>query len=256
VSSQHGSQQPSPAGGLRAQPGPGEATGGVAVIADAHLGGPGGPPGPLIDQLRALPSQGCTRLVLLGDLFQAWIGSAKFETPEIAAVVAELRALRRAGVRIDYLEGNRDFFLAASPYADAFDSIGRELAFTAGGVRWLAVHGDGLNDRDRQYLFWRWLSKSPPVRWLVLSTPARFARRFVSRAEDRLSRTNFKHKRAIPERPIRAYAERRLAEGHDVLLLGHFHEERRWDVAGGKVWLLEAWFTSGRVEWLDREGRL
>jgi UDP-2,3-diacylglucosamine hydrolase len=221
----------------------------VAVIADAHLGGPGGPAGPLIDQLRALPAEGCTRLVLLGDLFQAWIGHPKFETPEIAAVVAELRALRRAGLRVDYLEGNRDFFLAGSPYADAFDSIGRELAFTAGGVRWLAVHGDGLNDRDRQYLFWRWLSKSRLARWLVLATPVRFARRFVASTEDRLSRTNFKHKRAIPERPIRAYAERRLAEGHDALLLGHFHEERKWEVAGGRVWLLEAWFTSGRAEW-------
>ena len=224
----------------------------VAVIADAHLGGPGGPAGPLIEQLRALPGQGCTRLVLLGDLFQAWIGHRKFETPEIAAVVDELRALRRAGVRIDYIEGNRDFFLAESPYADAFDSIGRELAFTAGGVRWLAVHGDGLNDRDRQYVFWRWLSKSAPARRLVFSAPARLARRVVASTEDRLSRTNFKHKRVIPERPIRAYAERRLAEGHDVLLLGHFHEERKWEVEGGRVWLLEAWFTSGRVEWLGR----
>jgi hypothetical protein len=49
---------------------------------------------------------------------------------------------------------------------------------------------------------------------------------------------------------IRDYAERRLAEGHDVLLLGHFHEPRRWPVAGGEVRLLEAWFTSRRIEWL------
>jgi UDP-2,3-diacylglucosamine hydrolase len=226
----------------------------VAVLADAHLGGPGGPAGPLIEQLRALPDQGCTRLILLGDLFQVWIGSPKFETPEIAAVVAELRDLRRRGVHVDYVEGNRDFFLEGSVYAGAFDSIGREVAFEAGGVRWLAVHGDGLNDRDRQYLFWRWLSKSALSRFLVLSTPARFARRFVARAEDRLSRTNFKHKRAIPEAAIRGYAERRLAEGHDALLVGHFHEERRWEVTGGRVWLLEAWFTSRRVEWAGAAG--
>lgn len=226
----------------------------VAVIADSHLGGPGGPAGPLIEQLDALPGAGCTRLVLLGDLFQAWIGSRRFETPDVAAVAAALGRLRRAGVRIDYIEGNRDFFLAGSPYADAFDSVGREVAFTAAGVRYLAVHGDGLNDRDRQYLFWRWLSKSRLSRALVLRTPRRFARRFVGSTEERLSRTNFKHKRALPERPIRAYAERRLAEGHDVLLLGHFHEAQEWEVAGGRVRLLEAWFTSRRVEWLGEEG--
>jgi hypothetical protein len=72
----------------------------------------------------------------------------------------------------------------------------------------------------------------------------------VGSTERRLSDTNFKHKSRIPEEAIRAYAERRLAEGHDVLLLGHFHEERRWQVRGGEVHLYEAWFRSRRVEWL------
>ena len=39
-------------------------------------------------------------------------------------------------------------------------------------------------------------------------------------------------------------------EGHDVLLLGHFHEPRVWKVAGGEVRLLDAWFRSREVEWL------
>ena len=26
--------------------------------------------------------------------------------------------------------------------------------------------------------------------------------------------------------------------------------ERRWQVMGGEVWLLEAWFSSRRIEWL------
>ena len=38
--------------------------------------------------------------------------------------------------------------------------------------------------------------------------------------------------------------------GHDVLLLGHFHEPRQLRVAGGEVRLLDAWFRSRRVEWL------
>jgi len=52
----------------------------------------------------------------------------------------------------------------------------------------------------------------------------------------------------VPEAAIRRYAERRLAEGHDVVLFGHFHEPRSWRVAGGEARLLEAWFTSRRVE--------
>ena len=221
----------------------------VAIIADAHLSGPGGPAGPLLAQLAALPGQGCERLVLLGDIFQAWIGSPRFETAEIAAVVEALRGLRRQGLRIDYIEGNRDFYLKDSPYADAFDQVGTEVAFEAGGKRYLAVHGDGLNDRDWKYRFWRDLSKSAPVRFAVTHVPQGLAHRMVHSTERRLSQTNFKHKVRIPEEAILRYAGRRLAEGHDVLLLGHFHEPRVWQVQGGEVRLLEAWFTSKRVEW-------
>jgi UDP-2,3-diacylglucosamine pyrophosphatase LpxH len=222
----------------------------IALLADAHLGGPGGSAGPLVRQLEALPGAGCLRLVLMGDLFQAWIGDPRFETAEIAAVVPALRALRRGGLAIDYIEGNRDFFLAESPYADAFDRVVTEVAFEAGATRYLAVHGDGLNDRDWRYRFWRRLSKSAASRLLVRRVPRRFARRLVDTTEGRLARTNFKHRHALPEAAIRRYAERRLAEGHDVLLLGHFHEARTWAVRGGEVRLLPAWFRSRAVEWL------
>jgi UDP-2,3-diacylglucosamine hydrolase len=222
----------------------------VALIADAHLSGPGGSAGPLIAQLEALPGQGCRRLVLMGDLFQAWVGFRRFETEDVAAIVSVLRKLRQQGIEIDYIEGNRDFFLAGSPYADAFDRIGLETAFTVGGVRYLAVHGDGLNDRDWKYLFWRRLSKSAPIRFLVRNIPRRLAHRMVHSTEKRLSQTNFKHRAAVPEAAIRRYAERRLAEGHDVLLLGHFHEPLVWQVQGGEVHLLNAWFRSRAVEWL------
>jgi UDP-2,3-diacylglucosamine hydrolase len=222
----------------------------IAIVADAHLSGPGGPAGPLVEQLAALPAQGCRRLVLMGDLFQAWVGFESFETDDVRALVAALRDLRRQGVAVEYVEGNRDFFLAGSPYADAFDRVALETSFESGGVRYLAVHGDGLNDRDRKYRFWRWLSKSAGVRFLVRCTPRRLAHRMVHSTEERLSRTNFKHRAELPEAAIRAYAARRLAEGYDVLLLGNFHEPRTWQVPGGEVRLLDAWFRSRAVEWL------
>lgn len=225
----------------------------VAIIADSHVGGPGGSAGPLVTQLRAIPGTGCRHLVLMGDLFQAWIGFPRFETEDITAVVAALKDLRRQGVRIDYVEGNRDFFLAGSPYADAFDQVSLETSFTVDGVRYLAVHGDGLNDRDWQYRFWRSLSKSAPIRFLVGHIPAGLAHRMVHGTERRLSQTNFKHKVVLPEEPIRRYAEKRLAEGYDVLLLGHFHEPRVWQVPGGEVRLLDAWFRSRKVEWIPGE---
>ncbi|MBZ0090492.1 MAG: UDP-2,3-diacylglucosamine diphosphatase [Thermoanaerobaculia bacterium] len=220
----------------------------LAVVADAHLGGPGGEAGPLVAQIRALPEEGVERLVLLGDLLQVWVGYEQYQTAESRALLAAVAEVRARGLRVDYIEGNRDFFLAAGPCRGAFDSVGTEIAATAGGVRHLLVHGDGLNDRDRQYLAWRWLSKSWPVRTVIRRLPRRAVAPFLHGTERRLSGTNFKHKAEIPEAAIRRYAERRLAEGHDLLVLGHFHEPRRWQVAGGEVLLLDAWFKSRRVE--------
>jgi UDP-2,3-diacylglucosamine hydrolase len=220
----------------------------LAVVADAHLGGPGGEAGPLVEQVRALAREGVERLVLLGDLLQVWVGYPQYQTPESRALLDAVREIRGRGVRVDYIEGNRDFFLAAGPCREAFDSVGPEIAAIAGGVRYLFVHGDGLNDRDRQYLAWRWLSKSRAVRTVIHWLPKRAVAPFVHATERQLSGTNFKHKARIPEEAITRYAERRLAEGHDVLVLGHFHEPRRWPVAGGEVLLLDAWFRSRRVE--------
>ncbi len=223
----------------------------VAVIADAHLGGPGCRIERFVEQLDELPERGCRRLVLLGDIFHVWVGSRRFETEEIRVVEPVLARLRRRGVHIDYIEGNRDFFLAGSPYAPLFDTLGTELAFEVGGVRYLFVHGDGLNDRDRQYLFWRWLSKSPPVRFLVLGLPGAVARSAMHSTERRLSKTNFKHKAKVPEEAILRYGGRRLREDFDVLFLGHFHEPRSWQVEGGEIRLLDAWFNHQHVEWLE-----
>lgn len=86
------------------------------------------------------------------------------------------------------------------------------------------------------------------VKSVIRTLPESVVGRFVHGTERRLSGTNFKHKARVPEEAITRYAERRLAEGHDVLVLGHFHEPRVWRVEGGEVRLLDAWFRSRRVE--------
>ena len=222
----------------------------IAIVADSHLGGPGGEARRLIEQLEVLPEEGCTRLVLLGDIFHYWVGSRKYETADHRRFANALRRLRARGLHIDYVEGNRDFFLGDGPYADAFDQVALEVSFDVGGRRCLAVHGDGIDDRDRAYQFWRWLSKNAFSRFFWFHLPGPIARVVADFMESRLSNTNFKHKVAISESILCRYGSRRLAEGHDLLLLGHFHEEREWTLPEGEIHLLDAWYRSRRVEWL------
>ena len=222
----------------------------VVVVADAHLGGPGGSGEELAEQLRSLTSARCVRVLFLGDLFHLWIGSPRFETPEVRLLAPVIRDLRRRGIRVSYVEGNRDFFLAGGAYDDLFDDYGLEVRFRAGGAKYLAVHGDGLNRSDWRYRCWRGLSKNPVSRWLAFRLPPVLGRRLVTSTERGLSGTNLEHKDRIPEEEIRRYAARRLAEGHDVLLLGHFHAERRWTLSGGEVRIANAWFHDRELLWL------
>src|SRR5262249_25725663 len=113
----------------------------------------------------------------------------------------------------------------------------------------LATHGDLLNDRDRSYRFWRFLSKNRLSRAAVSVVPQRVATRLVWKTEARLYRTNFKHKTRLPVEMIRAYASRRFREGVNVVLPGHF--PRPWvdESAGGRVEILPAFVEERR--WLE-----
>ncbi len=227
----------------------------IAVVADAHIGGPGGAGEELFEQLRQLPAQGCTDLLLLGDLFHVWVGSPRYETEDIRAFVRIAAELRAAGLRIHYIEGNRDFFLADSPYAEVFDSYGLEAAFEVPGpegepIRILAVHGDRANPNDRGYRLWAAISKSAPVRFCMRRLPTRLAHALVHKAERGIAKTNQKYRHSIPKKELCAYAERRLADNFDLLVMGHFHQPATFSLVSGEVRLIDAWFNSRAIEWL------
>ena len=249
---------------LKPPPGPPGSDSRIAVVADAHIGGPGGAGDELFRQLRQLPAQGCTDLLLLGDLFHVWVGSPKYETADIREFVGVAAELRKAGLRLHYIEGNRDFFLAGSVYSDCFDRYGLEADFDAvdtrgRSVRILAVHGDRANPNDRGYRLWAAISKSPPVRFFMRRLPSRLAHALVHKAERGIARTNQKYRHSIPEKELRAYAQRRLtgnreSDGYDLLVMGHFHQPASFTLESGEVRLIDAWFNSRQIEWLPGEG--
>ena len=220
-----------------------------AVIADSHVGRRPGDEGPFLEALETARRRGASAITLLGDVFHFFIAHRKFETPAIARFLETARALRESGVPITYVEGNRDFFLRGSYAESAFRSVCDEEIFEAGGRRFLATHGDLLNDRDRAYRFWRFLSKNRLSRVAAGLVPQRAATRLVWKTEARLYRTNFKHKTRLPVEMIRAYAARRFREGVNVILLGHFHKPWVDEPAAGRIEILPAFVEERR--WLE-----
>lgn len=223
----------------------------VAIIADSHIEGPGGEPEALLEQLEALPARGFDRLVLLGDILHLWIGLPKVQTRGSELLRRALKQIRQEGVFVDYVEGNRDFFLEPLLAQGAFDRLGVELTLEVGSRRCLFVHGDRVPTGDWGYAGWRCLAKSGPVRWMVSALPARVAWSMAQGMERRLAKSNFPHRDQIPEGRLRKFGEKQLRKGFDLVVLGHFHEERKWELEMGCVWVVEAWFRSRRVEVLE-----
>ena len=220
-----------------------------AVFADCHVGRRPGDEEPFLAALAAAQKRGARAITLLGDIFHYFIAHPNFETPAIRRFLGVARRLKEAGIAVTYVEGNRDFFLRGSYAESAFGSVCDEETFEAGGRRFLATHGDLLNERDRPYRFWRFLSKNAVSRVALNLVPKSVGNRFVWKVEARLYKSNFKHKTRLPVEMIRAFAGKRFRGGVDVLLLGHFHKSWTDDFEGGRVEILPAFVDERR--WME-----
>jgi len=190
------------------------------------------------------------RILLMGDLFNLWLGDPGLEQDHHREVVKCLHELRAAGVEVHYLEGNRDYRIARTHRGGAFDAVDATgLREDWGGRLIWASHGDLVNRRDVQYRSWRFVSRMAPTWWLLSAIPR--ARRFAmaEAMERRMRGTNLSMKRAFPEALVRAYAAPFLAAGGDAVVLGHFHAEhelRAGPDERGRIFVLPEWKGSRR----------
>lgn len=191
-----------------------------------------------------------TTVVLMGDLFNLWIGDRALEQPHQSAVIECLARLRAAGCTVRYVEGNRDYRVGATYVGSALDDSGDEGLLERRGERRLrAIHGDLTNPDDRQYRLWRRVSRSAPFWMLFRALPAPARLRLAESIERRMRSSNVAFKAAFPEAEIRAYADRLLQPDESDLVLGHFHIERELALdadARRRVWVLPDWKSSRR----------
>ena len=115
------------------------------MFADAHLGQVEGDADDLLASLEDVRRRGFSAAVLLGDIFHYFIGHPKLETPLLRRVLDGFAALAGRGLQLRYVEGNRDFFVAGTPYAAPFASYGVTDGLVVGDVRYAFVHGDRVN---------------------------------------------------------------------------------------------------------------
>ena len=180
------------------------------------------------------------RLLILGDLFDAWVGPAHQRLPGSQAVIAGLQRLARRGAAIDLLHGNRDFLLDER-FAEACGATLRPegvVGTLPSGERVALVHGDTLCTRDHAYQRYRRVSHSAAVRRLALSLPL-FISSWIAR---RLRHVSVQAVAQKPpeEKALQADAARQLAatEGVRTVVCGHAHEARDEPLSGGPRWIV------------------
>ena len=224
----------------------------IYIIGDSHIGLSDGSEAPVVAWLDRLEALKPRALYLNGDLFHYLIAHPKFTTSSVEKVMERFRRLRDSGVSIHYVEGNRDFFLKGSFVEDAVTDIGFEYAVPAGTKRYLIVHGDMINDRDWKYRFWRRASKNPVSKLGVNLIPKKIAKDFVDSVEQRLSKSNFKHKSRLPVEMMEAYGRKRAGDGFTHVVFGHFHHKLVMPAGDTMtVTVLPPWYETGEAMRID-----
>lgn len=165
-------------------------------------------------------------VLIVGDLFDLWFGQKHLTFPYQLPIVAHMDNLVSRGLVIYYVEGNRDF--AISSYRQR---LFREVEAVSLSVRWgsrivFAEHGDLINLEDRQYRLWRGISKSRFSLFMLRHLPPSVLLSLAVYLEARMKPTNLKYKIQYPEKYCKQFYEDRFQKGMDIVIVGHFHEER------------------------------
>lgn len=207
----------------------------VLWIADAHLSDPASEPYRALLELLERSTKEIDALVLLGDLFEVWLGDHPTLLSRHRPLVDRIAGIRAQGKKIFYLKGNHDFLLGKTIESRMGPPIpGDEAVFSWDGYRFLASHGDHINKKDRGYQILRTVLRTPwTEKLLTFVGPSASFR--IARILDRVA-SGSPNPRAL--RSVRAahlrYARTRLRGPFDAVVLGHSHllEWRVFSIGG------------------------
>lgn len=141
----------------------------VDLLSDLHLGPD--TPGTLARLEQHLADTPAQAVLLLGDIFEVWVGDDARGEPFEARVVAMLRTASQR-LALYFLPGNRDFLVSdAMCSACGMTALPDPTVLDAFGHRWLLVHGDAQCLADTAYQAFRQQVRSAAWQADLLARP-------------------------------------------------------------------------------------
>lgn len=220
----------------------------MIVITDAHVSHANGNTDAffeMLDVLRNWPEE----IVFLGDIFDLWISLPRYEENIQKRFLAWCEQRRALGV--GFIEGNHEFYVTRRN--GACFSWHSESGHQKGDV--LMVHGDLINREDRNYLWWRRLSKNAVMRTFVRFLPG--GPKLVHDVKAKMKKTNQAYRIHLPKEALESYGRQCFQRGIKQVLVGHFHERFLFEGENGeRLDVLPDWFATQEITNLKASGEL
>ncbi|MFZ5522344.1 MAG: UDP-2,3-diacylglucosamine diphosphatase [Pseudomonadota bacterium] len=183
-------------------------------------------------------------VLLLGDIFEAWVGDDACGRPSLERRAADLLTAAARHRWIGFMAGNRDFLVgSAFLAATGLHELADPAAITAFGQRLLFTHGDAWCLADTDYLAFRAQVRHPAWQQAFLSRPLA-ERRAIARSmrEASMARANTMTAETWADVDDQL-ARRELAARHARHLVhGHTHRPAVHDLGNGhQRWVLSDW---------------
>ena len=163
------------------------------------------------------------KLIICGDLFDFWFEYRQTIPKRHFQVLHKLKLLTESGVQVHYLAGNHDFWISGFFECEIGIHIHPEkFTIKIGKKNLYATHGDGLMKSDVGYRILKRIMRHPINIFLFrllhpdLGIP-------LALASSHQSRIASAEKEDYTDADYREFAEKKIAEGYDFVVLGHTH---------------------------------
>ncbi len=168
-------------------------------------------------------------LILGGDIFDLFIGAKEIFQAKFHRALEAIRQAAQGGVKVYYLEGNHDFYLA-KVFADHqnIEVRAEDFPLELNGKKFFISHGDRIDPEDTGYHFLRFVTRSGWFRILVDIVPGVWIERIGNRSSQESRKYNNPQKGG-PENQQRLralyldFAKEKIREGAQHVLVGHSH---------------------------------
>jgi UDP-2,3-diacylglucosamine hydrolase len=201
-----------------------------------------------VDFLRYTASK-ASKLYILGDLFEVWLGDDAVET----AYLPIIKALSSLKAEVFFMPGNRDFLLGAEMAATMqMELISTEYQLIdLYGIPTLIMHGDSLCSDDLAYQNFRAQVRNPNWQQQFLAQPIA-QRQFLANQARLHSQTANQHKNEMIM-DVNQLAVANLMQQQQVknLIHGHTHRPGIYEVELpgqlGQRYVLGSWQQAGQI---------